>query len=95
VPDHDGGNRLLYNEIASFSASQSFGDPKITAANRRRDCAEIATTRRLLLCGATRAREFLIILGGYEMKNGVHAESWYWASQGPPPSSDVKRRIAG
>ena len=32
--------------------------------------------RRLLYVAATRAREFLIVCG-YEMKNGVHAESWY------------------
>ena len=77
VPDHERREPLLYSEdCVFFGVPKALETPKITAAKDAARLREMREYRRLLYVAATRAREFLIICG-YEMKNGVHAESWY------------------
>jgi ATP-dependent helicase/nuclease subunit A len=77
VPDHERGEPLLYSEdCVFFGVNKALDTPKITAAKAAARLREMREYRRLLYVAATRAREFLIVCG-YEMKTGIHPDSWY------------------
>jgi len=77
VPDHERREPLLYSEdCVFFGVNKALDTPKIAAAKAAARLREMREYRRLLYVAATRAREFLIVCG-YEMKNGVHPDSWY------------------
>src|SRR4029077_5920550 len=50
--------------------------------------------RRLLYVAATRAREFLIVCG-YQMKTGIHPESWYLHLKAAGARIGREEQIAG
>jgi ATP-dependent helicase/nuclease subunit A len=95
VPDHERREPLLYSEdCVFFGVNKALDTPKITAAKAAARLREMREYRRLLYVAATRAREFLIV-GGYEMKNGVHAESWYGHLKEAATRMGREEQIAG
>src|SRR5258708_32879256 len=95
VPDHERREPLLYDEdCVFFGVPKALETPKIAAAKNAARLREMREYRRLLYVAATRAREFLIVCG-YEMKNGVHAESWYGHLKDAAARIGREERIAG
>ena len=95
VPDHERREPLLYNDdCVFFGVNKALDTPKIRAAKAAARLREMREYRRLLYVAATRAREFLIVCG-YEMKNGVQAESWYGHLKDAGARIGREERIAG
>jgi ATP-dependent helicase/nuclease subunit A len=95
VPDHERREPLLYSEdCVFFGVNKALETPKISAAKNAARLREMREYRRLLYVAATRAREFLIVCG-YKMKTGVHAESWYGHLKDAAARIGREEQIAG
>ncbi|HYK79879.1 MAG TPA: double-strand break repair helicase AddA [Micropepsaceae bacterium] len=95
VPDHERRDPLLYSEdCVFFGVKNALDTPKITAAKAAARLREMREYRRLLYVAATRAREFLIVCG-YEMKTGIHPDSWYGHLREAAARIGREERIAG
>jgi ATP-dependent helicase/nuclease subunit A len=95
VPDHERRDPLLYNEdCVFFGVNKALETPKIAAAKAAARLREMREYRRLLYVAATRAREFLIVCG-YEMKTGIHPESWYGHLKDAAARIGREEQIAG
>ncbi len=81
VPDHERREPLLYSEdCVFFGVNKALETPKIAAAKNAARLREM--------------REFLVVCG-YEMKNGVHPESWYGHLRDAAARIGREERIAG